>query len=545
MATPPDRAVRALLLLTLGATAPAQSVVRSFDGALAGQRFGGAIDFAGDANGDGVDELVVGMSLDARNGAQAGAVALLSGRHGEPLVEMLGAAGDRLGSAVAGLGDVDGDGRADFAVAAPYDDRGGRDAGAVVVVSGASGVLLWTAFGHAPFEQLGLALANAGDLDGDGREDLAAGAPLATGAAELAGLVRAYSGASGALLHSWAGVQAGENLGSSLAAAGDLDRDGRGDLAMGGIERLRFGAGLVRIVSGASGVELRTLRGIGGDEFGHALALGPDWNQDGWPELVVGAPARNVSSALSSAGAVLVISGRDGSTLATIDGRARFQRLGHALSIPADLDGDGAPDLALGSLNGSVELWSLVGPTRLFAQSGAGRHGSVLGDGGDVDGDGAHDLLVAAPLAGAAQAGRVEVLAFTPRSFVGRPSSVPIAAGARQDWQIDAGPANAGRFYLVLGSLSGIAPGTPLGAVTLPLNLDPYSVASIGGLNLPPFVQSFGVLDAGGRASAAFVVSPALFTGLAGLTLDHAFVLLPSGGGIDFASNPAPMRLRQ
>ena len=533
------------LALSAGGAAVAQTpvVIRAFDGTVPGARFGSVCDFAGDCDGDGVDDLVVGMDGDDRNGAFAGAVAVLSGRHGETLFEVLGASGDRLGYAVAGIGDVNGDGRADVVAGAPFDDRGGTDAGAVIVVSGATGAVLWSAFGAVPFEQLGMSVAHAGDLDGDTRPDVAAGAPFSNLASELAGAVRAYSGTSGVLLRTWLGGVVGENLGWSVAAVGDVDRDGRGDLAMGGIERLRFGAGVVRVVSGTSGLELRVVRGASNEEFGHAIAGGPDWDQDGWPDMVVSTPARNVSTPLNSAGGLVVVSGRDGSTLATIAGRTRFQRLGHALALPGDLDGDGRVEIAAGSSNGTLEIWSFVGPTRTFAQSGAGRFGSVLADGGDIDDDGRDDLIVTAPVVGATQDGRIDVFAFTRKTLIGRPTWLRVASSGRQDWTVDAGVANAGRAYLVIGSLSGIAPGTPLGSITLPLNLDFYSVASISGANLLPFVNSLGALDGSGRAIGAFVTSPAVFGGLIGLTLDHACLLLPGPGSFDFASNPVPMRI--
>jgi len=120
---------------------------------------------------------------------------------------------------------------------------------------------------------------------------------------------------------------------------------------------------------------------------------------------------------------------------------------------------------------------------------------------------------------------------------------ISVSGGGTQELTLDAGPAHAGKLYLVAGSLSGTSPGTPLPLVTVPLNQDSYLVLSITKANQAPFVNTFGVLDGQGRGSAAIALPPGTgIVGLAGLTAHHAFVALdPVTAAAEFASNAVPL----
>jgi hypothetical protein len=125
-------------------------------------------------------------------------------------------------------------------------------------------------------------------------------------------------------------------------------------------------------------------------------------------------------------------------------------------------------------------------------------------------------------------------------ALMAAPAAVPVAGG-RQTFELDAGAAQAGRFYLLAGSLSGTRPGLPLGAVTMPLNYDTWFRLSIGAFQGVLYTNAMGFLDAQGKATAHFDF-PAGYPSFTGLTLHHAFVVVDMATAQPtFASEPASL----
>ena len=122
------------------------------------------------------------------------------------------------------------------------------------------------------------------------------------------------------------------------------------------------------------------------------------------------------------------------------------------------------------------------------------------------------------------------------RTLVREQPRIPLGTGGRQDYALDAGAANAGRLYLLAGSY-GSEPGFQFGAAHVPLNPDSWLSLSLALANTAVYPGSLGFLDAQGRANAAFVLPPIADPALVGTVLEHAFVLVGSGGA-SFASNP-------
>ncbi len=314
------------------------------------------------------------------------------------------APGDGFATAVAALGDVDGDGTRDYA----YSITRGA-APCLRVHSGATGALVRTILPPVGAELFGTVLA-AGDVDGDLVSDLLA---TSRGSAVLAPAVWVFSGASGALLRSHAGASPQDiDFGCALAVLGDTDGDGTGDYAIGNSRRGTSRDGEVHVISGASGALRYSLsRPLSAwNSFGTAIAPMADVDLDGRPELIIGAP--DEAHRPYCTGMAFVHSGIDGRLLARAASDNQGWDFGQSVLGADDFDGDGSPDF----LVYVPRMFIGGGPRnyhRLLAHSGRtgaliqwvvgldpwlelGGFGPVV-DAGDLNSDGKRDWLLAAP----------------------------------------------------------------------------------------------------------------------------------------------------
>ena len=280
-----------------------------------------------------------------------------------------GGSGDEFGARIAAVEDMDGDGLRDFAVGEPaFDPQAGVDAGRVRIFSSISGQQLTSFDGAMANDRWGQTLAELGDVDGDGLRDYCLGSSLADGAAGTdVGRLEIYRGGvlPPVLLRSFEGAQVGDELGASVTNLDDLNADGRDEFAYGAPGR---GAGAVFVEDAAGAAAPWSALGdaMQGDaEFGFALAVITDLDGDGFDDLLVGAPGSDPGAAPSS-GRCAILSGSDGSLIASLDGALAGGRFGSALLGLGDLDGDGlaefsvaAPlDSSLGPVAGAVHSFS-------------------------------------------------------------------------------------------------------------------------------------------------------------------------------------------
>lgn len=278
------------------------------------------------------------------------------------------------GWALSPLRDIDRDGITDFII-------GQNGNGHVYVYSGKTGLQLHDF--SLPASDLGNAVADAGDVDADGIDDIVAGAVNFA-----AGVIRVYSGRTGAQLLALDAPAGSSGFGQSVAGVGDLNGDGRADLLIGA----HLGVGRAFVISGTDGSVLRTLSGIDNRGFGAGVAKLRDVSGDGIAELLV--------SSMNDA-RLLVYSGADGSLLRTLNGDADSVRFGEFFVADAgDVDADGKHDIYVGDYaaaggRGAAYVFSGGDGHRLHKFTGTTNEGFGTGRGaGDVDGDGHADLII-------------------------------------------------------------------------------------------------------------------------------------------------------
>ncbi len=285
---------------------------------------------------------------------------------------------ERRGYAVADAGDLNGDGIADHWVGSPFDSTTGLQSGAVRAISGKDGVVLYTLVGAAAVDHFGWSIAALGDVNGDGVCDIAVGSPDSDLQALNAGAVRVASGANGATLFSIFGSTSGAAFGFSVCSAGDVNGDGVADFSVGAPFDSSAGssAGAVETYSGLNGALLAYHFGANaGDRLGIAVASAGDVDLDGRADVLAGADQEGVG-----AGYVRLYSGRTGGVMLTLSGTLAGERFGCALAGGSDFDGDGVLDIAVGASGalhnnaalGCARVFSALGGALIFTAFGAG-----------------------------------------------------------------------------------------------------------------------------------------------------------------------------
>ena len=457
---------------------------------------------AGDFNGDGYGDVVMGAPLNTFTDlggtvrTEGGGVVLYEGGQNTSLVSKgyngIGQVNGHyytysvtkgwLGFSVAGIGDVNNDGLADLLIGMPQDGLSSNPGGAFLVygkANSSSGSLAEyqkdiSALSTTPdalsitstFDTAGFSVSSAGDVNGDGWTDLIISAHF-----QVVGSLAGNTGKSYVIYGSEAlfnlqtislgnvggtvagfvisGWQAGEESGTSVSSAGDINGDGLADLLVsayyndvGGTE-----SGMTYVVLGKTGntaVNLSNIKNnIGGfaikgenaqDKSGVSVSSGGDINGDGIGDIIIGAIIAGTGNTYPASGKTYVVFGKTtanatidlGQIAAGIGGFAILSNIaneqsGHSVSSAGDINGDGLADIILGApyspIDGGAntgrsfvvygkatttnvnlsDVNNNIGGFAIVGQGAQDLSGFSVGAAGDINGDGLADLIVGAP----------------------------------------------------------------------------------------------------------------------------------------------------
>lgn len=364
-----------------------------------GDGTGFVVENAGDVDGDGRNDVLISAPYKpSPGGAPSAGWTWIVSSDGTTLHTLVGVANDNFGHSVASAGDVDGDGLADTIVGAPSQTGGGP--GRAYLYS-AGGTLLQTFVGESAGDQFGFVVAGAGDVDADGFGDFIVGAPQHDSPFNNCGKAYVYSGQTGSLLYSWSGLAGGDRMGASVGSAGDRNSDGHDDLLVSATKAGLINRGQAYVYSGIDGSLMCTLDSPnGGVDYGNYFSgLAGDVDADGLPDVYVIDYSRNAGR-----GRLYIYSGADCTELHRITGPIGSQFLFGRVRA-GDVDGDGHDDLVMasgqydGAANNGGGLYLYSGadgkPMGTFSGEIQGlRMGTDSAGLGDVTGDGVPDVMV-------------------------------------------------------------------------------------------------------------------------------------------------------
>ncbi len=411
-----------------------------------GAQFGMSAAAAGDLNGDGTGDYVVGAPYDGIDGTDAGRAYVFFGgpkMNGTPDMVLRGDfPGDLFGWAVAGAGDVNGDGFDDLVVGARNKNAVNTSSGRAYVYFGGEAMDPGDDVkldGFLANEQLGYSVTGAGDVNGDGYDDVVAGAPGVAGSAVDRGSAYLYHGGpamDGGPDLCMTGAASGDLFGFSVAVAGDVDGDGDGDILVGAPcnDWGNDDAGAAYLFLGSPSMDAFAevhFYGMYKKQYlGWSGAGAGDVDRDGYDDMLVGATGQN--GALPGAGAAYIYKG--GTAIRTeaditFVGTVQDGAFGSSLAGAGDIDGDGYSDILVGAAGDSTDgagagaAFAFLGgkpmnaqPYLTFRGKPGDGYGSSVALGGSLDGGRFSSILAGAGRAdaGSPDAGQAYILGRAP-----------------------------------------------------------------------------------------------------------------------------------
>ena len=308
-----------------------------------------------DLDADGVRDLLVSSPEAFTNGLfWNGWAGAFSGASGTPIWRIDGASSnENLGQHFTFVDDIDGDGTPDAISGSPNASVAGLiENGELMAISGQSGTMLWVVTGTDNYGRLGNRLLTLGDASGDGLSDFVALSSDADADGLVdAGTIQGFDASSGAVLWRIDGLAAGDHLGDRALNPGDLNADGIDDLIVSSpfADSALANTGSLTALDCVTGTTLWATNGqLEGESLGGDILNMSDINGDDVPDIISFARHADTKG-LSNNGLVKAISGQTGEIVWRLEGQRNDEYLGAVYRATDDHDGDGFPDLFLGS----------------------------------------------------------------------------------------------------------------------------------------------------------------------------------------------------
>ncbi len=440
----------------------------------ASSRFGHSVNCAGDVNGDGYSDVIIGAYQFDNGQTDEGRVFVY---HGGPSglsttpawTAESNQASARFGYSVAGAGDVNGDGFSDVIIGSPGYDNPENGEGRAYVYHGSAAGLgaapAWTTESNQATANAGYSVSSAGDVNGDGYSDVIVGMPFFNSVFAVDGRVAVHTGSAAGLGATpwWAlsSTNASEQFGRSVNCAGDVNGDGYSDVIVGApyFTNGQTEEGRARVFLGGANTATAlwaTEANQAQAQHGYIVASAGDVNGDGYSDVIVGVPLYD--NGQTNEGRGLLFLGSAEALPPTPQRQWPTTNGATCVTNAGDVNGDGFSDVILGFPDDSglgtaflvpgsptglsgPHVWVLAGQTN-------SQYGGAVAPAGDVNGDGYNDVIIGAPLYDAPQAD--EGRAFV---YHGSPTGLSSTAG----WirESDQAGANFGRSVASAGDVNG------------------------------------------------------------------------------------------